>query len=188
MIELEVVGVTARPVTDGDPQRQAEEIDAALAKKSPPSRDPVVVPSWVDAPSLETEVRLKERAGDGVLDVGIGGPEAQAITLGLRAVLQPRPMTHDFIGNLLHALDDVTVRRVVITERERETFDELQHREDVVITTRAEPWTFHARVELQHRDRVVTIDCRPSDGIAVAVRLGVPILAADEMEAVLAAA
>jgi bifunctional DNase/RNase len=39
---------------------------------------------------------------------------------------------------------------------------------------------------LQHRDRVITVDCRPSDGIAMAVRLGVPIVAADKLEPILA--
>ena len=46
----------------------------------------------------------------------------------------------------------------------------------------------YAELELQHRDRVITVDCRPSDGIAMAVRLGVPIVAADELGLVLAAA
>jgi bifunctional DNase/RNase len=89
-------------------------------------------------------------------------------------------MTHDFIINLLQALGDMSILRVVITKRERETFDELQRRDDVFITKEGEPWTFHASLELQHRDREVQVDCRPSDGIALAVRLGVPILAADE--------
>ncbi|MGH9229341.1 MAG: bifunctional nuclease family protein [Acidimicrobiales bacterium] len=159
-------------------------IEEALAEKPAPRPGAVVV----DGPIFETEVRLKERAGDRVLDIGIGVPEAQAIALGLNGVLQPRPMTHDFITNLLHALDDVSVLRVVVSKRERETFHELQHRDDVVITERGEPWTFHARLELRHRDRVVNVDCRPSDGIALAVRLGVPILAADELEPVVAAA
>jgi hypothetical protein len=48
--------------------------------------------------------------------------------------------------------------------------------------------TFYAELELRHRDHVITVDCRPSDGIAVAVRLGVPIVAADELEPVLATA
>ena len=48
--------------------------------------------------------------------------------------------------------------------------------------------TFHARFELQHRDRVVHVDCRLSDGIALAIRHSVPIIAADELEPLLAAA
>jgi hypothetical protein len=121
-----------------------------------------------DGPRWEHEVRLKERDGERVLGISIGQPEALAIGFGLLGHLEPRPMTHDFIGNLLRVLDDVSVRQLVITKRER--------------------GTFHARLEVQHRDRVLDVDCRPSDGIAVAVRLGAPILAGDELEPLLAAA
>jgi bifunctional DNase/RNase len=72
------------------------------------------------------------------------------------------------IGNLLRVLDDVSVLRVVITKREH--------------------GTFYAELELRHRDQLLNVDCRPSDGIAVAVRLGVPIVAADELEPILAPA
>jgi bifunctional DNase/RNase len=164
VIELEVVGVRARPISDEEGQRWREQAEEALAQHPPPRQGAVVV----DVPSRMIAVRLKERAGDRVLDISIGDPEAAAISFGLHGVLQPRPMTHDFIGNLLQALDDVSVRRVVITKRERATF--------------------HARLELQHRDQVVHVDCRPSDGIALAIRLSVPIIAADDLEPLLAAA
>lgn len=116
----------------------------------------------------EHEVRLKERDGERVptLGVTIGQPEAIAIGFRLLGHLEPRPMTHDFIGSLVRALDDLSVRQLVITKWER--------------------GTFHARLEVQHRDRMLDADCRPSDGIAVAVRLSVPILAADELEPLLA--
>jgi Bifunctional nuclease domain len=56
---------------------------------------------------------LKERIGDRVLEFGIGAAEAAAIAMALQGVRQPRPMTHDLIGNLLGALDDVSVLRVM---------------------------------------------------------------------------
>jgi bifunctional DNase/RNase len=98
-------------------------------------------------------------------------------------------MTHDLIGNLLHALDDVAVLRLVITRWEQELPVELARQlaqgEAMQLTGTG---TLHAELELWHRDRVISLDCRPSDGIAVAIRLGVPIIAADGIEPILAAA
>jgi uncharacterized protein len=135
----------------------------------------------------EPWVRLKERIGDRVLEFGIGPAEAAAIAMALRGVRQPRPMTHDLIGNLLGALDDVSLLRVIITKREfpPELARQLADGEAVLL---GETETFYAVLELQHRNRVITVDCRPSDGITVAVRLGVPIVAADELEPALATA
>jgi bifunctional DNase/RNase len=128
-------------------------------------------------------VRLKERTGDRVLEFGIGAAEAAAIASALQgdvmrqgvAVVgdgpvppRGRPMTHDLIGNLRRALDDVSALQVVITKREH--------------------GTFYAELELRHGERVINLDCRPSDGIAVAIRLGLPIFAADELEPVLSEA
>jgi uncharacterized protein len=158
VIELEVVAVTARPKSDENPHPEAS-------------------------------VRLKERAGSRVLEFGIGPGEAQAIALALHGRPQPRPMTHDLIGNLLHALDDVAVLRLVITRWEQELPVELARQlaqgEAMQLTGTG---TLHAELELWHRDRVISLDCRPSDGIAVAIRLGVPIIAADGIEPILAAA
>ncbi len=98
-------------------------------------------------------------------------------------------MTHDLIGNLLQALDDVAVLRLVITKCEQELPAELARQlaegEAGQLTGTG---TLYAELELRHRDRVISIDCRPSDGIAVAIRLGVPIVAADGIEPILAAA
>ena len=137
------------------------------------------------AEQAEPWVRLKERIGDRVLEFGIGPAEAAAVALALQGVRQPRPMTHDLIGSLLGALDDVSLLRVIITKREfpPELARQLADGAAVLL---AGTGTFYA--ELEHRDRVITVDCRPSDGIAVAVRLGVPIVAADELEPALGTA
>lgn len=151
-------------MSDEQMQRLREEVQALVEQPDP----------WV---------RLKERTGDGVLEFGIGAAEAAAIALALQGDVMPqgvavvgdspvpprgRPMTHDLIGNLLRALDDVSVLQVVITKREH--------------------GTFYAELELRHGERVINLDCRPSDGIAVAIRLGLPIFAADELEPVLSVA
>jgi uncharacterized protein len=141
------------------------------------------------AAQTEPWVKLKERTGNRVLEFGIGPTEAQAIVLALHGKRQPRPLTHDFIGNLLEALDDVSVLRVIITKRERELPAELARQwaeGEAVLLGGTE--TFYGELELRHGERIINVDCRPSDGIAVAVRLGVPIIAADELEPALATA
>ena len=170
MVELEVVGITARPTSDEQKQRQREEA---------PGR----------AEQLETWARLRERAGDRVFEFMIGPAEAQAIALALQGRVMPRPMTHDLIGNLLRALDDVSVVRVIITKRERGLPAALARQladGEAVLLGGTE--TFYAELELRHGKRVINLDCRPSDGIAVAIRLDVPIVAADDLEPCLTAA
>jgi bifunctional DNase/RNase len=158
VIELEVVGVTARPTSD--------------EHKQP-----------------EHHVRLKERPGDRFLEFGIGPAEAQAIATALHGTRQPRPMTHDLIGNLLQALDDISVLRLIITKWERELPPELARQlADGEAAQLNGTGTFYAELEMRHRDRVINVDCRPSDGIAVAMRLDVPIVAADGLEPILTAA
>lgn len=195
MIELEVIGVTARPRSDEQKQRLREQAQALADQPGPPMSDDRKQRLVDEAQALadqraeqpEPWVRLKERTGERVLEFGIGPAEAAAIAMALQGVRQPRPMTHDFIGNVLGVLDDVSVLRVIITKREfpAELARQLADGEAVLLGGTE---TFYAELELRHRDRVISVDCRPSDGIAVAVRLGAPIVAADELEPVLATA
>jgi bifunctional DNase/RNase len=191
VIELGVIGVTARPKSDEQKQRVREQARALADQPGPPMSDEQKQHLRDEAQALadqpEPWVRLKERIGDRVLEFGIGAAEAAAIAMALQGVRQPRPMTHDFIGNLLGALDDVSALRVIITKREfpAELARQLADGEAVLLGGTE---TFYAELELRHRDRLITVDCRPSDGIAVALRLGVPIVAADELEPVLATA
>jgi len=100
----------------------------------------------------ETDARM--------LPIFIGGPEATAIALAHEGVEAPRPMTHDLFAESLDAMD-VSVERVVITElRERTFFAELHMRSPT-----------EARV----------MSARPSDAIALAVRMSVPIFAEDTL-------
>jgi bifunctional DNase/RNase len=195
VIELEVIGVTARPTSNEQKERLREQAQALADQPGPPMsdeqkqhlRDEAQALADQHAEQPEPWVRLKERLGDRVLEFGIGPAEAAAIAMALQGVRQPRPMTHDLIGNLLGALDDVSVLRVIITKREfpPELARQLAHGEAVLVGGTE---TFYAELELRHRGRVITVDCRPSDGIAVALRLGVPIVAAGELEPALATA
>lgn len=95
---------------------------------------------------------LKEVDGERRLPIIIGAFEAQAIALEMEGVTPPRPMTHDLIKNLLDQLG-ATLTEVVIS--------------DII------EGTFYAKLVFE--DLGIEIDCRPSDAIAIAVRIGCPI-------------
>jgi uncharacterized protein len=114
----------------------------------------------VELPSNQPIVLLRERAGERYLPIWIGAAEAAAIALSLQGVVTPRPMTHDLLKDIL---DDFTigVDRVVVTELRDSTF--------------------FATIELQQRGERSEISARPSDAIALAVRMSVPIFASEEV-------
>jgi bifunctional DNase/RNase len=180
VIELGLVDLTARPIPEERRRRIREDLEVRVRQDNEAlGKQQVPAPVVVDMPSLEHRVRLKEKAGDRVLEISIGQPEAMAIGLALQGERQPRPMTHDLIGDLLRVLDDVSVLRVVISKLEQETTPPPP---TTRTPTMAPTGTFFAELELQHRERLIKVDCRPSDGIALAVRLGIPILAARALD------
>ncbi len=99
-------------------------------------------------------VILKDVAGDAVLPIWVGVYEANAIALEMEKVATPRPMTHDLIKNVLTGLE-TQVHKVVVTEL----------RED----------TFYAVIWLERSGEVVSVDSRPSDALALALRVDCPI-------------
>lgn len=115
----------------------------------------------VELPSNTPIALLRERSGTRrVLPIFIGGPEATAIAFALEEVVTPRPMTHDLIRNLLDELG-VSIESVILTE--------LRDR------------TFYAEIELHASDGVHRVSSRPSDAIALAIRVGTPIYAAESV-------
>ena len=105
-------------------------------------------------------VILKDVNGDSVLPIWVGIYEANAIALEIEKVATPRPMTHDLIKNLLTGLD-TRVHKVVVNEL----------RED----------TFYAVIWLERDGRIISVDSRPSDALAIALRLDCPIFVDDEV-------
>ena len=99
-------------------------------------------------------VILKDVAGESVLPIWVGVYEANAIALEMEKVSTPRPMTHDLIKNVLTGLE-TQVHKVVVTEL----------RED----------TFYAVIWLERSGEVISIDSRPSDALALALRVDCPI-------------
>jgi len=105
-------------------------------------------------------VLLKTVDSNKFLPIWIGHPEAAAILMKLQGASTPRPMTHDLLADLLGELE-VECARVAVTELRENTF--------------------YASITLRANGRDVEIDSRPSDALALAVRAGAPIFAADEV-------
>ncbi|MCX8084660.1 MAG: bifunctional nuclease family protein [Calditerrivibrio sp.] len=96
-----------------------------------------------------------------ILPLPVGPFEAEAIYTVLASLNFPRPMVYDFMKNVLLNLGDVSTNRMVIY-----AFSD---------------GVFHARMELEHSGNLVTIECRPSDGIALSLRTDTPIFVEDEV-------
>src|SRR5579875_1500504 len=99
-------------------------------------------------------VVLKEQGSDTVLPIWVGVYEANAIALEIEKITTPRPMTHDLLKNLLIGLETV-VRKVVVTELKDDTF--------------------FAVIWLERDGQTISIDSRPSDALALALRMDCPI-------------
>jgi len=105
-------------------------------------------------------VLLKTQTGNKFLPIWIGSTEATAILMKLQGVEAPRPMTHDLLSDMVRQLN-AEVARVTVTELRENTFIAL-------ITVRGETGE-------------VDIDSRPSDALALAVRVDAPIFVADKV-------
>ena len=105
-------------------------------------------------------VILKDIGSDTVLPIWVGVYEANAIALEIEKVTTPRPMTHDLIKNVLVGLES-QVRKVVVTEL----------RDD----------TFYAVIWVERDGRIISIDSRPSDALALALRVDCPIFVEDDV-------
>lgn len=105
-------------------------------------------------------VVLKENGGEAVLPIWVGLYEANAIALEIEKVATPRPMTHDLIKNVLMGLDTV-VHKVVVSELKDDTF--------------------FAVIWIEQAGRVVSVDSRPSDALALALRMDCPIYVDEEV-------
>jgi bifunctional DNase/RNase len=105
-------------------------------------------------------VILKDANSDTVLPIWVGIYEANAIALEIEKVSTPRPMTHDLIKNVLTGLD-AHVHKVVVTELKEDTF--------------------FAVIWMEREGRVISVDSRPSDALALALRVDCPIFVEDEV-------
>ena len=114
----------------------------------------------VELPTNQPIVLLKENDGDRYLPIWIGAVEATAIAFALQGVDTPRPMTHDLMRDILTSTD-IAVERILIND----LIDQ----------------TFHALIRMTSDGKTVEVSSRPSDAIALAVRINAPIFAAEEV-------
>jgi len=116
----------------------------------------------VDVGSSTPLLLLEEVSGERVLPIFIGAPEAAAIAYALQGVESPRPMSHDLLGHVIAALG-AQLFAVEITELVDNTF--------------------FANLRLVRSNEEISVSARPSDAVALALRVGAPILVSDELMA-----
>ena len=120
-----------------------------------------VVGVRVELPSNQPIVLLKEEDGERYLPIWIGPAEASAIAMEMEGMKAPRPMTHDLLKQVVTGLGAELRRLVIADVREN---------------------TYYAELHLARGgDDRFLIDSRPSDGIALALRLHAPIFAAEAL-------
>jgi bifunctional DNase/RNase len=103
---------------------------------------------------------LRDEEDKRSLPIWVGMFEANAIALELEKIATPRPMTHDLIKNILESLE-ARVLKIVVTDLKDNTF--------------------FAAIHLQVGDSEITVDSRPSDAIALALRVAAPIFVEEEV-------
>ena len=114
----------------------------------------------VELPSNQPIVLLKESDGERYLPIWIGAVEATAIAFALQGIETPRPMTHDLMRDILQQTD---------TEVERIVINDLVDQ------------TFFATIRMIGEGKTTEVSSRPSDAIALAVRINAPLFASEEV-------
>ena len=114
----------------------------------------------VELPTNQPIVLLREKEGERFLPIWIGAMEATAIAFALQGIVTARPMTHDLMKNLLEEVG-ISIDRIVITE--------------------LRDGTFYAVIQMQQNGSSFEVSSRPSDAIALAVRVNVPVFANEEV-------
>ncbi len=114
----------------------------------------------IELPTNTPILLLREQGGDRYLPIWIGTPEATAIALASEGVSTERPLTHDLAAALIEELG-AKLMEVVVTE--------------------LRGGTFYADLKLELDGDIHTISSRPSDAVAIAVRMHVPLFADREV-------
>ncbi|HEX5438357.1 MAG TPA: bifunctional nuclease family protein [Gemmatimonadaceae bacterium] len=114
----------------------------------------------LDSASNSYVVILQEKGGDRLLPIWIGQPEAESIVMEMHGIKPPRPLTHDLCKRLISGMGGA-LRRVQITK--------------------VQDNTYFAELHIHRGEDVFQIDARPSDSIAIALRLSAPIFAQESL-------
>jgi bifunctional DNase/RNase len=114
----------------------------------------------IDPISKMPIVVLEELNGQRLLPIWIGVFEANAISLTMENIATPRPMTHDLVKSVLEKLD-ASLEKIVVTD--------------------VKDNTFYADIHCRCQQKNITIDSRPSDAIALSIRMNAPIFVSEEV-------
>lgn len=114
----------------------------------------------VDPISKMPIVVLEDSNNERMLPIWIGVFEANAIALKIENISTPRPMTHDLVKTLLDKLN-ISIDKIVVND--------------------VRDNTFYALIHCRHKDQLFTIDSRPSDAIALSLRVNAPIFVDEEV-------
>jgi len=115
----------------------------------------------IDEKNHDQAVVLREKGGSRQIPIVIGFVEASSIQMKIAGVETPRPLTHDLLASILQSLEAAPEYLLI---------------DDIV------SGTFFAKLRLKNKEgQPVVVDCRPSDGIAVAVRLNIPMFVEEKI-------
>ena len=114
-----------------------------------------IVGITIDPATQSPIVILRDLANQNILPIWIGILEANAIAVGLEKVQLPRPMTHDLLKSVMDKTG-VRLLKIEITDIKENTY--------------------YAELHLEANGKTLVIDSRPSDALALSIRLGAPIL------------
>src|SRR4028118_1049083 len=114
----------------------------------------------LDQTSKTPVVILQEVDGSRILPIWIGPAEASAIAMELAGMKSSRPLTHDLFPSLIRGLGGTLTR---------------------VLITRVQDNTYYAEMVIRRGDEVFTVDARPSDSIAIALRLQAELYTSDDL-------
>jgi len=114
----------------------------------------------IDEKRHDQLIVLKEKNGERILPIVIGLAEASAIKLRISGFVPPRPLTHDLLQATIENLE-ANIEKIVIDKLEENTF--------------------HAKIVLKQDGKIKVIDARPSDSVALAVRVKAPIFVEEDI-------
>src|SRR5512137_2870019 len=115
---------------------------------------------FFDSETNQSVVVLKEEATGRTLPIWVGLFEANAITMGIEHTWTPRPMTHDLMKKIIEGMN-ATIKKITVNDLRSNTF--------------------YAILILEIEGKVIEIDSRPSDAIALALRFTAPIFVAEKV-------
>jgi len=138
---------------------------------------PLKVDAVISDPNTDAQiVILKDELNLDILPIWVGMAEGNAIRFALEGIAAPRPLSHDLLQNLLQQLD-VQMEKVVIHDINESTYYASLH----LIQNRLKESKKMSDIVLDEISEEQTVDARPSDAIALALRMGVPIYATDHV-------